>query len=339
VPLTRNDGLHRKEETKADEDMPKNHIEQILEIKSRRRWRVFFGVPIRMMQLQSELKKADNFSKELLKYFPIAVVACIEVFFRVAIQQLIDAGPPCSDRIEKLNAPTLKVDAALVNAIAGKTVTLGELIAHAVPLNSLEGINRTMSVLLETDFLAQVRVVRSRFKVEIKNEPDEPMLKNADQVFADVKKTFELRHIFAHEGDIKLQTDAAEIKQCFNSSEAFLEASGEFISDVRYPDRPLTNLDRKMEAHSDLTKAQERVAVLTEAILKLLPEDRKVEFAAMDKAFESYSTAATELTTNILWGTEGTGRSPIWFSTLGDYVLEYVKSLESVQRWLSRDTD
>ena len=73
--------------------MTKSRIEQIVEVRSRLRW-PFVKVPFRMMDLRSEVAKAADLSPELLKYFPIATIACVETYFRRVIQELINAGPP-----------------------------------------------------------------------------------------------------------------------------------------------------------------------------------------------------------------------------------------------------
>jgi hypothetical protein len=279
--------------------MPRNYVEEILEIKNRYNYKMppFFA-PLRLRSLESELK--GSLSEELLKYFPIAVVACIESYFRAALRELIDAGAPFADRIEALKVPNLKFDAALVNAIAGKTITLGELIAHTIPINNLNSLDVSLSILTGEEFLRKLETVRDKFKVEVEGAPDEPMLKNPNQVFADVARSFELRHIFAHEGDT-VKAVPAEIKQCFESANSFLEASAQYITSLLRPNLPLTQTALTIAASEELSRAREKVSHATKHLTQHLDEKRNAELTAMNAAFELYCLADAEFFTNTLF--------------------------------------
>ena len=309
--------------------MPRNYVDEILEIKSRLKYEAPpFSKPHRLMFLESELTK-ESLSEELFKYFPIAVVACIESYFRAAIRDLIDAGSPFADRIETLKVPNLKFDTALVKAIAGKTITLGELIAHTIPLNNLELLNSYMSALTGEEFLRKLETVRNRFKVEVEKGPDDPMLNNANQVFADVARTFELRHIFAHEGDTA-KAIPSEISRCFESANLFMEASVQYITNLLRPDLPLTQTAMTIAASEELAKARERVVRATQHIDQHLDEKRKTEFDAMNAAFKLYCLADAEFFTNAIWGEGGTGRSTFWMARAEVITTEYASSLERI---------
>src|SRR5690606_8779661 len=99
-----------------------------------------------------------NFNKELLKYIPIATVACFEAFFRSVYKELIDFGKPFSDNVVKFNqSQNVKFDFEIVNAIQTKTVTVGEFISHILQCNNFEDINKNLSLLCGIDFADHIK--------------------------------------------------------------------------------------------------------------------------------------------------------------------------------------
>ena len=46
------------------------------------------------IELEQAFKNHDKTQEELTRYFPVALIACVESYFRMAIKDLIDAGKP-----------------------------------------------------------------------------------------------------------------------------------------------------------------------------------------------------------------------------------------------------
>ena len=65
--------------------------------------------------------------EEFVRYFPIAVVANLEGYFRARLSQLIDSGEPFLSNALKAY-PNIVIDTTLAAAISTKRVTLGELL-------------------------------------------------------------------------------------------------------------------------------------------------------------------------------------------------------------------
>jgi hypothetical protein len=72
----------------------RNYIEEILSIRIRNelnpRWG---GALIQLQTLDHAIRKAKNLPPEMVRYFPIAMVATIKGYFRSAIKELVDFGP------------------------------------------------------------------------------------------------------------------------------------------------------------------------------------------------------------------------------------------------------
>lgn len=115
--------------------MKRNLINEITEIRSRSEFNSRLDYSSRLNDIEYAFNESLNyngdFDKELVKYIPIATVACFEAFFRSAYKELIDFGKPFSDNAIKFNqSKNVKFDFEIINAIQTKTVTVGEFISH-----------------------------------------------------------------------------------------------------------------------------------------------------------------------------------------------------------------
>src|SRR5262249_22757625 len=127
----------------------------------------------------------------LLRYFPVAIVTIIEVFFRLSIQRLIDHGQPFLDRAADLSR-NVKFDFRMVSALHGKQVSLGEVLSHFVPLNDLASIAWAMTTLVGVDFLKSVGTTRDRFDVEAHgNVSAPPIIGDIDATCRSIQEVIE----------------------------------------------------------------------------------------------------------------------------------------------------
>jgi hypothetical protein len=78
-------------------------IQQIIEVRGRKHSDSAIGELFqRLSELQRAFETRGEFHPELLKYFPVGLVACIEGIFRLFIKEIIDTGSPYLERAEKL---------------------------------------------------------------------------------------------------------------------------------------------------------------------------------------------------------------------------------------------
>lgn len=135
----------------------------------------------------------DGAKKELLRYIPIAMVACMENYFRMAIADLINIGSPFADQVSEFKE--IKVPLFVASALHTNKLTLGDFIAHLLPLNNLSDINRNVSTIIGCDFLRHLR--ESEF--DLGPEINKGLIERDDDLFSGLAKVFELRHIYCHE--------------------------------------------------------------------------------------------------------------------------------------------
>jgi hypothetical protein len=89
-------------------------------------------------------------------FFPIRAVTLLEVFCRAWIAALIDHGSPFAQRAGDLSRD-LKFDLNLINAMQGRVITLGDIIAHNVPINSFAQICSIFTILLGNDLIHTIK--------------------------------------------------------------------------------------------------------------------------------------------------------------------------------------
>jgi len=248
-------------------------VEEIIEVRKRRNSEhAMSSLLFRLMPLEEAFENRNSLDNELLKYFPVALFACTEGFFRLAIKGIIDLGEPYLERASKLFEKT-KLDFDMIKALHGKQVTIGELIAHNIPLSKLSHINNALSPLLGKDLLTELRTVASRVEYEVMGRPKSPILADADAIYKDVTKTFELRHIICHEMATDYLFKSEEIERCFNATVLFLKASDEFISETLYPNAPLTQGAMNADAAKNFQGMDEKLEEIYQQILSAYKDD------------------------------------------------------------------
>ncbi|HEU0143157.1 MAG TPA: hypothetical protein VFQ47_00070 [Nitrososphaera sp.] len=201
----------------------RNYIQEILNINWRMhrrgsRWEKFSRRLTPLLNARDALdnSKIDLKQKqELYRYFPIAMIAAMEGYFKIVYRQLIDYGQPYS--ANALGFKDLKFEIAELLAISGGIVSSGQLVAHLLPHKSIYDINRNMSTLLGEDFFGEFKKQKIPFiEDDILIEEIFPYLKGG------VQSTFEIRHLFCHELGTKVRPSIKHINEMFEMSGWFV---------------------------------------------------------------------------------------------------------------------
>lgn len=273
----------------------KNIVEEILEIRARRKSDIPGGeLFLRLLFVEQAYRERDKENKELLRYFPIAVVACIETYFRLAIKKLIDFGEPFLTNSQAI-MPKGNVGFDALRALHGQSITIGDIISHSVSISSLSHLTSYISKLMDRDFLKEVSLVHSRWAVEVLKEQDTPIIQNADKTFKYVSKTFELRHIFCHEMASNHEIEDDVIEKCFDNSVIFLKASEELFSETLFPNAPLTQTDMNVDSAKGYKKEQEILYSLIPQVENILSEKQQLKFKEANKAWGEFFKASVKI--------------------------------------------
>jgi len=251
--------------------MKRNIINEITSVKSRAEFNSRFDFSTRLNDIELALKESLNynvdFDKELVKYIPIATVACFEAFFRSVYRELVDFGKPFSDNAVKFNqSKNVKFDFEIVNAIQTKILTVGDFISHILPCNNLDDINSNMSTLAGIDFLENLKNNNAFIEEMYSGDNSKQFIDNSEQIIIDIKRIFELRHIFCHEFATNFKIDKNEISSCFYSAKIFLNHVDNFVYNLLYPNAPISQWDMNEEASGNFDVVDKKLNELIELI-------------------------------------------------------------------------
>jgi hypothetical protein len=100
-------------------------------------WKRFLSYDLQA--LQRKWLESKNNTERTPDFYIIRAVTIIEVFARRNIASLIDHSEHYTQRAVELSKH-FKMDFDLVSHIQGRTITLGDIIAHSVPVNSFAQI-------------------------------------------------------------------------------------------------------------------------------------------------------------------------------------------------------
>lgn len=266
-------------------------IQEIADVRKRRRFgSAMSELPLRLFALEQAFSQHDPSQHELIRYFPVALIACVEGYFRLVVKDLIDAGEPYLSNAEK-PAASIKLDFSIIRAVHGKAITVGELVAHGVSLSRLDHIDSIMSNLLGFGFLHELRQVTDRFAHEVMGKPALPILQDPDRVYLDIARTFELRHIICHEMASAYEIGFEEVGRCLESCVSFLKAADELISETLQPGSPLTQLQMNDVAAQAMADAKARVDDIATAIRLRLDDVDLARFDDSHERWQAYSDA------------------------------------------------
>jgi hypothetical protein len=264
----------------------RNYVEEILSIRIRNelnpRWG---GALIQLQTLEHAIQNVKSLPPEMVRYFPIATVATIEGYFRSAISELVDFGPPFSENAEGFEKQrSLPIDFRAILAVQGKSITLGDLVGHVLPFSSLDDIDRNMTTIMGESFLEKLKSTQDRWAIEIQGAIPSPIIDSPSEVYRDVNETFRLRHIYCHEVAHSEKADGDLISRCFVNSSLFLKAADQLIWNLVAPNAPLTQSGMNLKAFQDFNNADQELERLCARISAFLDEDEKNDFSAAQKA-------------------------------------------------------
>ena len=267
---------------------------EILEARESRTNNATAELSMRLIAIETAYEKCDTENKELLRYFPIALVACIESFFRQKIKELIDSGEPYLSKSQEL-MPNERLDFDILKGLYGKKITIGDVIAHSMSISKLAHIITPMNKLMEHIFKKKISQIHDRWAVEVEGNPKSSIIADVDETFKYVEKTFELRHIFCHETASRFEMNKNEIDKCFNHSIVFLKALDALIWQTLFPDAPLTQMEMNVAASKTYKKEKELLDSVLEDALNVLSDKQKIKFREANKAWNIFFQASVEI--------------------------------------------
>jgi hypothetical protein len=214
------------------------------------------AVSWRMSSLVQAFGAPEKHRGELLRYFPIAVVATIDGYFRSRLAKLIDSGEPFLSNA--VNAyPNVTLDTALAGAIAAKTVSLGELLMHPITISGFDTLIQVVTKISGVaDFLEELVKIKP---TRLDAKEDDRVIRDPNATWAHLGRVFALRHILCHELAADLELNDGEIRGLLITSQQFMTASAQWFEKLEHPHPPLSREERLKRARESGARAKKRL--------------------------------------------------------------------------------
>lgn len=325
----------------------RDRTQEILDVKLRdARW-LWLG-PYALESLQRDWQKNRDTPGCAPDFFVIRAVTLLEVFTRRNLADTTDHDRIFTDRAIEFSKH-VKIDFALVRDIQGKTITLGDILAHSVPVNSFGQIVGYFETLLGKPLRPLLEAAVDRWDTEVMKKPRAPIVNDYDAMARSLTRLFEVRHILCHEAPRKSAYEIGEIDVFLGGAIRLVKALHEILTFERFGLVPLTQTDMNIAAAEELTKTDAEMNKLLSTIESRVKEvDSKPisipgyesdaswleHLKDVQEKWLAYRRAHCDFDTYLSRG--GTIRSLLWGKEATRLTELRIADLES---WLKRDSD
>src|SRR5262249_39900430 len=242
----------------------RDRTQQILDVKQRdARW-VWFG-PYAIEVLQSEWRNNRKEPACVPDFYVIRIVTLLEVFTRRNLADTIDHDRSFTDRAIEFSKH-VKIDFALLRDVQGKIITLGDILAHSVPVNSFGQIIAYFETILGKPLRPQLETARDRWETEITKTSTGPIVKNYDELARSLSRLFEVRHILCHEAPRKSVYESSEIDQFLDNAIQLAKALHAILTFEKFGRVPLTQTEMNIAAGEELRNTEAEMKKLLSII-------------------------------------------------------------------------
>jgi uncharacterized protein YecT (DUF1311 family) len=250
----------------------RDRVAEILAIKSRGQRHVEL-VQYDFRALQNRWNDFPQKDLETAAYFPIRAVTLLEVFTRAWIATLVDSGEPYLGRgIAFAKKLDVKPDYEVVRGIQGRTITLGDVIAHSASLNSFGQMAAAFEALIDEALVLRISSAVDRWNGE---EPGKPIISDPEAMASALDRLFRIRHIIVHENPMHGVCAVEDITAMLKAAADFASAANEAFTEILYGKLPLSNVEMKQAAHDEWQKVDGELSRVLEQIAARQDEEGK----------------------------------------------------------------
>lgn len=300
--------------------MKRNIPEEILKYKASAKSSHNFLCVWYMIELEHILHKLDDSDRgdyELLRCIPIRIIACFQEFFRLSMKEIIDNGKTSlRPDFSKLKEDA-KIEWELVFHLSKNSFTIGELIAHLLPYNSLNNINSNIKNIIGIDFIEELKTYDRKSINEAENQNTDYFKQKTGEIIKSVNVIFDLRNKFCHEKADDYKIDINEFNLHFYHCKVFIEHSWRVIANIINPNYPETTLGMIDEANGILAKAETELDEVITKIKRITKEDifpsnekEYRDFDLLQEKWKEYRKLYAELSSQKV---KGGSLHPIWY--------------------------
>lgn len=227
---------------------------------------------------------------ELYRHFPVAAIAALESHFKMIVATIINEGSPYLERGLALARDRLKSASDVVPLLHRKSVSIGDVVAHVIPFNSIASLEATFGALFDADFKAMVGAVRSPHDTRNERDGSSPVVPSVDALWRGLALAFERRHILAHEAATKFKLTFDEAKAAIEACAGFIEALEAILWATVWKDQPLTQYEMNVAAWASCRAVRSALAEdLRQALEIAAVRGERVRFRRLHLEWKAYT--------------------------------------------------
>ncbi|NWA32719.1 DUF1311 domain-containing protein [Pseudomonas sp. C6002] len=249
---------------------------QLAEIRSRLQFghveSSYYETASRIFSLGQVLKRIENTGeRELFRYFPVAAIAILESHFRATISLIVDQGTPYFERGLSLVGEKLKA-VEVIPMIHNRAVTVGELVAYSLPFSSLGHLVTAYDEILGNDIKKLATTIEDPYFARQGKGDRSPLIDDVSALWGDLAKSFEARHILAHESASQYEISFERASATVESVKSFTEAIDAILWSTAWKEKPLTQYEMNVSAYEEYKATRRLLAKAIKAKKQELDE-------------------------------------------------------------------
>lgn len=167
----------------------------------------------RLISLDRIYNDLPQYNQEILKYFPISIVALFESYFKCAFKELIDFGSPFSDNSLIILKESKGFDGDVIKSLNEHIHSLGELITVFISISNLKNILKTIGILIYGKKQGFEKEIENEL-IKIYNNNEQELRFEYSDLVKHIEEIFKLRHIFCHEAATLLPIELEKTLEC-----------------------------------------------------------------------------------------------------------------------------
>lgn len=282
--------------------------------------------------LMTEANSISGASPKFAEFIPIRLVTTLEVFLRGVIAELIDEKNIYFERADKV-IKGAKFDLAFAAHINRRELTVGDFVAHAVSLNSIEAVVSTLDTLL-VDFPAKLKSAHPRWSEEIGEWPLPPIINDYDNVMASLARLYEVRHVLTHELPSSPFLDPAEVPKLAAAAKSFITATDWVVVEALHGAVPKTQLAMNLSTGDELRDEEAQLNTAIDKAISLEGIDRDA-LHTLQASWTEWADAQANLVASQVEG--GSMYPMVWASEKAALTRERCEQVERlISDWMDK---